>query len=58
MALDLRDFSNVLGALLALAASQALAQDAPYPKRGNIEMTVLFPAGTSADVTARLGSRP
>lgn len=30
------------------------AQDAAYPKRGNIEMTVLFPAGSSADVTARL----
>jgi tripartite-type tricarboxylate transporter receptor subunit TctC len=36
---------------IALAAT-ALAQEAPYP-RGNIEMTVLFPAGTSADVTAR-----
>ena len=35
---------------IALAAS---AQEAPYPKRGAIEMTVLFPAGTSADVTAR-----
>ncbi len=32
----------------------ATAQDAPYPKRGNIEITVLFPAGSSADVTARL----
>jgi tripartite-type tricarboxylate transporter receptor subunit TctC len=30
------------------------AQEAAYPKRGNIEMTVLFPAGSSADVTARL----
>ncbi len=30
------------------------AQDAPYPKRTNIEITVLFPAGSSADVTARL----
>jgi tripartite-type tricarboxylate transporter receptor subunit TctC len=29
-------------------------QDTPYPKRTNIEMTVLFPAGTSADITARL----
>jgi tripartite-type tricarboxylate transporter receptor subunit TctC len=40
-------------ALLGLCAS-TLAQDVPFPKRGNIEMTVLFPAGTSADVTARL----
>jgi tripartite-type tricarboxylate transporter receptor subunit TctC len=30
------------------------AQDAAYPKRGNVEITVLFPAGSSADVTARL----
>lgn len=30
------------------------AQDVAYPKRGSIEMTVLFPAGSSADVTARL----
>jgi tripartite-type tricarboxylate transporter receptor subunit TctC len=37
-----------------LALSPALAQDVPFPKRGNIEMTVLFPSGTSADVTARL----
>jgi tripartite-type tricarboxylate transporter receptor subunit TctC len=29
------------------------AQETPYP-RSNIEMTVLFPAGTSADVTARV----
>ena len=54
MAISLKHFSTVLGALFALVASHALAQDAPYPKRGNIEMTVLFPAGTSADVTARL----
>src|SRR5262245_12685140 len=41
-------------ALLALAAWPAFAQDVPFPKRGNVEITVLFPAGTSADVTARL----
>ena len=35
-------------------ASIAAAQDVPYPKRGNVEITVLFPAGTSADITARL----
>ena len=40
-------------AALALATA-AGAQDAPYPKRGNIEIIVLFPAGSSADVTARL----
>jgi len=42
--------------LLAFAALPAmtLAQEPPYPQRGNVEITVLFPAGTSADVTARL----
>jgi tripartite-type tricarboxylate transporter receptor subunit TctC len=33
------------------------AEEAPYPKRTNIDMTVLFPAGASADVTARLLSQ-
>jgi tripartite-type tricarboxylate transporter receptor subunit TctC len=41
---------------LAIAATPSRAQD-PYPKRTNIEMTVLFPAGASADVTARLLSQ-
>ncbi|MBM3358842.1 MAG: tripartite tricarboxylate transporter substrate binding protein [Betaproteobacteria bacterium] len=45
---------GVMGAVLAIIATAAGAQDAPFPKRGNIEMTVLFPAGSSADVTARL----
>jgi tripartite-type tricarboxylate transporter receptor subunit TctC len=40
-------------ALLALAAP-AEAQDPPFPQKGPIEITVLFPAGSSADVTARL----
>lgn len=40
-------------ALLSVAA-MASAQEVGYPKRGNIEITVLFPAGSSADVTARL----
>ena len=40
-------------AACSLLAVPAMGQDAPYPK-GNIEMTVLFPAGTSADVTARV----
>ena len=34
--------------------SSAHAQEPPFPQRGNVEITVLFPAGTSADVTARL----
>ena len=40
--------------IFALCALSAWAQEAAYPQRGPIEMTVLFPAGTSADVTARL----
>ena len=39
---------------MAFLPAVAAAQEAVYPKRGNIEMTVLFPAGSSADVTARL----
>jgi tripartite-type tricarboxylate transporter receptor subunit TctC len=29
-------------------------QEAPFPQKGNIEITVLFPAGSSADITARV----
>jgi len=29
-------------------------QEPPYPQKGNIEITVLFPAGSSADITARV----
>lgn len=38
----------------ALLAVTAWAQEPPYPQRAPIEITVLFPAGSSADVTARL----
>src|SRR5687767_6188334 len=41
----------LLAAFMALAAQ---AQEAPFPQRGPLEITVLFPAGTSADVTARM----
>ncbi len=44
----------IVTAIIAMLAGSVLAQDAAYPKRGNIEITVLFPAGSSADVTARL----
>jgi len=37
---------------LALPAAPA-AQEASYPTKGQIELTVLFPAGSSADITAR-----
>lgn len=46
---------HFLALSLLLVVQQVWAQEpAAYPKRGNIEMTVLFPAGSSADVTARL----
>ena len=38
----------------AVLCTHAHAQEIPYPKRTNVDMTVLFPAGSSADVTARL----
>jgi tripartite-type tricarboxylate transporter receptor subunit TctC len=40
--------------LCALIASSAWAQEPPFPKRAPLEITVLFPAGSSADVTARM----
>lgn len=50
---QVRIAASVLIALVCLATA-ASAQEPPYPKRGNIELTVLFPGGTSADITARL----
>ncbi len=41
----------IVGALLAAAVQ---AQETSFPQKAPIEITVLFPAGTSADVTARL----
>src|SRR2546428_485853 len=38
--------------LLGLLSSTLHAQE--FPKKGPLEITVLFPAGTSADVTARM----
>lgn len=38
----------------ACIALSAAAQEPPFPQRGPLEITVLFPAGTSADVTARM----
>jgi tripartite-type tricarboxylate transporter receptor subunit TctC len=37
-----------------MAIFGANAQDPAYPQRGPIEITCLFPAGSSADVTARI----
>jgi putative tricarboxylic transport membrane protein len=41
-------------AAAVLVAASAQAQEPSFPQKGAIEITVLFPAGTSADVTARL----
>ena len=40
--------------LSALFAFNAQSQEPPFPQRGPLEITVLFPAGSSADVTARM----
>jgi tripartite-type tricarboxylate transporter receptor subunit TctC len=47
-------FEILIGVWCSLLVAAANAQEPVYPKRGNIELTVLFPAGTSADITARL----
>ena len=45
----------VLGAaLFATEVAPLHAQEPQFPQKGPIEITVLFPAGSSADVTARL----
>jgi tripartite-type tricarboxylate transporter receptor subunit TctC len=45
---------KLLFALCTVFALPAAAQEPPFPQKGNVEITVLFPAGSSADVTARL----
>jgi len=40
--------------LILLFSFSVNAQEPPYPQKGPLEITVLFPAGSSADVTARL----
>jgi len=46
----------LMASIVTIAFSTVpFAQGTPYPQDGrNVEITVLFPAGTSADVTARL----
>lgn len=43
-----------IGLTLACAVNGVAAQEPPFPHKGNVELSVLFPAGSSADVTARL----
>lgn len=45
---------KILAAAALLAAAVVNAQEPPFPQRGPLEITVLFPAGSSADVTARM----
>jgi tripartite-type tricarboxylate transporter receptor subunit TctC len=45
---------KILLLLVSLLAFNAQGQEPPFPQRAPIEITVLFPAGTSADVTARM----
>jgi tripartite-type tricarboxylate transporter receptor subunit TctC len=45
---------TLAGAALAVGVFTGAASDVPFGKTGNIEVTVLFPAGSSADITARL----
>lgn len=40
--------------MLCLASFGLHGQEAPFPQKGPLEVTVLFPAGSSADVTARV----
>ena len=40
--------------LLGLVSFGGMAQEAFYPQRAPVEITCLFPAGSSADVTARM----
>ncbi|MBX6424443.1 MAG: tripartite tricarboxylate transporter substrate binding protein [Variibacter sp.] len=50
----MRFVSAWTGAAFLWSAAAGVAQEAPYPQKGPIELTVLFPAGSSADVTARM----
>jgi len=45
---------RILTLVCALTIGPAAAQDKPFPQAKTIEITVLFPAGSSADITARL----
>jgi tripartite-type tricarboxylate transporter receptor subunit TctC len=46
--------NRILLLLAALVSFSVQGQEPQFPHRGPIEITVLFPAGTSADVTARM----
>jgi tripartite-type tricarboxylate transporter receptor subunit TctC len=46
--------SKIAAAFALLTVLTANAQEPAFPQRGPLEITVLFPAGSSADVTARM----
>lgn len=45
---------KILAVVALLGVVAANAQEPPFPQRGPLEITVLFPAGSSADITARM----
>jgi len=45
---------KILAVVALLGVVAANAQEPPFPQRGPLEITVLFPAGSSADITARI----
>ena len=49
-----RFWAALCSATCLIQSGLVLAQEQPFPQKGPIEITVLFPAGSSADVTARL----
>ncbi len=54
MKIWIRFLAAISSAAFVAVSTASEAQELPYPKKGNIEITVLFPSGTSADITARL----
>ncbi len=45
---------KVLMVLFLVLPFPSAGQETPFPQKGNVEITVLFPAGSSADITARV----
>ena len=50
----MNSLSRNVALTLFFVVSAAWAQEPAYPQRAPVEITVLFPAGSSADVTARM----
>ena len=51
---SIRRWAVYTAAMWFLICSSIGAQETPYPQKDPIEITVLFPAGSSADITARV----